>query len=388
ENIFSQKPVLIIAAGPSLQTNLDWLKENHSKFILIAVSSTLRILHQNGIKPDIVTNLDGFHGAIELFDIPKIEEFLKGTRFIFGSFTPTKVRKMFPKEDCFFFEEGTYYNEGFNSIVGPCIGSTTLFIATLLKTKELYLLGVDLAVDQESGRTHSSGHVITDNVDLTQKESLSYNTSFRGNTFSIKGNFRENIYTIPLFHISVQTINNKLPTIKSSSQNIYNLNDGAYLNTTIPLHIKDVNTQKLNTIDKELLYHEIEMALKQNSRATLSQEDRISMQERLTFIQKVKNQLEQYKFKVSYNSVDDYYYELFGLISNISNNQTREGLNISTVYYMYFKYTLPIIMDFFNTKGLKNSKKHLKKIDAMIQKELFNIQSIYEEKLEEFLKRV
>jgi RNA polymerase-interacting CarD/CdnL/TRCF family regulator len=43
-------------------------------------------------------------------------------------------------------------------------------------------------------------------------------------------------------------------------------------------------------------------------------------------------------------------------------------------------------MDFFNTKSLKNEKRHMKKLDNMIISELLEIESIYETKIENFLK--
>ncbi|MDQ7068973.1 MAG: DUF115 domain-containing protein [Sulfurimonas sp.] len=231
--VFSKKPLIVIAAGPSLQKNLSWLKENHSRFIIMAVSSTLKILYKNDIVPDIVTHLDGFEGAVSLFEGFPVQDFLKNSILIFGSFTPSKIRELFTKEQCFCIEEGTFYNEGFNSVVGPCVGSTSIFIATLLATSKVYLLGLDFAMDKESGQTHAEGHITKDRVDLSQTNSISDTISFRGNTFKVKGNFTQSVHTIPLFQDSIQTINNKLPALKEDNQEIYNLNNGAYLQGTI-----------------------------------------------------------------------------------------------------------------------------------------------------------
>ncbi|MDQ7059868.1 MAG: DUF115 domain-containing protein, partial [Sulfurimonas sp.] len=321
--VFSKKPLIIIAAGPSLQKNLSWLKENHERFIIMAVSSTLKILYKNNIVPDIVTHLDGFEGATSLFEDFPVQDFLKNSILIFGSFTHTKIRELFTKEQSFCIEEGTFYNENFNSIVGPCVGSTSIFIATLLATSKIYLLGLDFSIDKQSGRTHAEGHITTDKVDLSQKESISKTISFRGNAFEVKGNFTQTVHTIPLFQDSIQTINNKLPALKQDNQEIYNLNDGAYLEGTIAKRAIDIDTTQDLHIDKKELQIGIFSVLNTHSKNQLSDSDVKSMKLRLTNTLHTKELLQNYKLHVSYENVDDYYYHLFGLISDISNNRER-----------------------------------------------------------------
>ncbi|MGB9756067.1 MAG: 6-hydroxymethylpterin diphosphokinase MptE-like protein, partial [Desulfurella sp.] len=52
------KPALIVASGPSLSSDIDTIKNNRSKFIIIAVDSAINVLAQNNIKPDITCGLD------------------------------------------------------------------------------------------------------------------------------------------------------------------------------------------------------------------------------------------------------------------------------------------------------------------------------------------
>ncbi|AQR96970.1 motility associated factor glycosyltransferase family protein [Clostridium saccharoperbutylacetonicum] len=55
----TNKTYIITAAGPSLDIELDLVKENREKFKIISVGSSLRALMNNGIKPDAVVILDG-----------------------------------------------------------------------------------------------------------------------------------------------------------------------------------------------------------------------------------------------------------------------------------------------------------------------------------------
>ena len=55
----SDKPYVITASGPSLDNELELLKENREKFNIISVGSSLRALMNKGIKPDAVVIIDG-----------------------------------------------------------------------------------------------------------------------------------------------------------------------------------------------------------------------------------------------------------------------------------------------------------------------------------------
>jgi hypothetical protein len=382
----SNKPILVIGAGPSLGKNIQWLKDNQEYFIIMAVSSTLKLLSQHNIKPDIVTHLDGFEVALDLFKGFNAKEFLTDSIAILGSFTPDSVKKFFKKENTFFTEEGTYYNNSFNTNTGPCVGSTSIMHSIILNAKNIYILGIDLSIDEKTGKTHSQSHVTTDKHDLSEANKLKSSMSFRGNIFPVKGNFKQQVFTNPLFQVSIQTLYNKIPAIKKEYQNIYNLNDGAYLEQTIPLHIKDIDIKRFESINKQSVHENMLDTLQKYSVRKLSQEDIDSLKGRLEFAKETKEYILDYKNIISYANRDKYLYDLIGLTLKILQIPNRESRNLLLVYDMFLSYSLPIIMDFFNTKSLKNEKRHMKKLDNMIISELLEIESIYETKIENFLK--
>jgi len=55
----SVKPYVITASGPSLDDELELLKENREKFNIISVGSSFRALMNKGIRPDAVVIIDG-----------------------------------------------------------------------------------------------------------------------------------------------------------------------------------------------------------------------------------------------------------------------------------------------------------------------------------------
>ena len=66
KNRFKGYPAVVVSAGPSLQKNIDLLKEIRDRVVVIAVQTTLRPLLAKGIKPDFVTSLD-YHEVSKRF---------------------------------------------------------------------------------------------------------------------------------------------------------------------------------------------------------------------------------------------------------------------------------------------------------------------------------
>jgi len=387
DSIFAKKPVLLITAGPSFEKNLAWLKKNHDKFLLIAVSAVLKTLHANGIVPDIITHIDGFEDSLSHYDDIPVEEYLKDTIAILGPFVLQKVRDMFPKEHVFLYEENTEYFESFGFIISPCVGSFSILLSIIFSTSELYLLGVDLALDQETGSSHADeGHVFYEQSDMDKKDELKNTMSLLRNVFPVKGNFSDTVYTTSILHLSVQSLYNSIERVKHTNQNIYNLNNGSWISNTIPTHIDDIDMENFETINKKELFDSIHDVLTRHSTKSLSDNDIISMKQRLKNTQTIKDDIDEYIQNVSHSNTNKYLYDLLGIVSVIIHKEGRETQNLTHVYFSFFKYILPLIMDLFNTKGLKNEKRHIKKLDKMVQKELLEIEKIYESALEKFIK--
>lgn len=69
------KPVLIIASGPSLQTSLSYIEEFRSCFFIIALSSAITALIEHRIYPDMCISTDGgFYAKNHLFILKKLHD--------------------------------------------------------------------------------------------------------------------------------------------------------------------------------------------------------------------------------------------------------------------------------------------------------------------------
>ncbi len=66
-------PAIIVAAGPSLDKNVEELRAAKDKALIIAVDSSIRVLLKHGIIPDLVMSIDGVKMTSH-FDYPGVEE--------------------------------------------------------------------------------------------------------------------------------------------------------------------------------------------------------------------------------------------------------------------------------------------------------------------------
>ncbi|EDZ63665.1 protein containing DUF115 [Sulfurimonas gotlandica GD1] len=386
DSIFNKKPVLIITAGPSFKKNIEWLKQNHTKFLVIAVSATLKRLYEHNIVPDILTHIDGFEDSMSHYDGVPVEEYLKNTTVILGPFALKKLRNMFPKENVFSYEENTEYFENHGFLITPCVGSFSLVISLIFNSQNVYLLGLDLALDQETGSSHADNdHVFYEESDMEKKDLLIDTMSLLKNVFPVKGNLRDVVYTTSILHLSVQSLYLTIKNVKRDDQNLYNLNDGAQINQAIPTPIEDVDTAIFESIDKSDLHNAIQNTLLSHSSNKLSEDDIISLKKRLEETRVIKKDIESYIKNVRHNNSNSFQYDLLGIVSDIIDKNGRETHNLAHVYQTYFKYIVPIVMDLFNTKGIKNEKRHIKKLDKLIQKELLLIVNTYEKAIVDFL---
>lgn len=381
-DIFSKKPLLVLAAGPSLSRNIEWLKKNHTRFIIVAVSATLKTLYKHSIKPDIITHIDGStfknNTCMVLFEGFNAKEFFKDSISIFGSYAPDELLEMVPKENLFFFEGNTRYKDDLGVLSTPCVGSVSILLSLILNAKDIYLLGVDLALDPKTGMSHATEH-----PQSYAPKAMANKISLTNSTSQVKGNFEKFVSTTPLFLSSIYALQTSIPLLKEVTQKIYNLNNGAFLDNTIPTKIEDVEVDKYESLDKDRLKSQIFDALKQKSESAMSQSEIDSLKKRAFYIQEIKKELKEYAQK-PINNENQYLMDLLATASNMIKHSGREANNLTAILSDYIDYILPYIVDVLNTKELTQKIKHIKVLNDLFIEGGFNILNTYQKALDEF----
>ena len=241
ESFFDEKPILVLGAGPSLGANKEWLRQHKNNFIIIAPFATLGVLYPLGIAPDIIVHID--EGDVFANKEVKLYEgktdFFKNTIFVF-SVTVSKIFfDTFDKDAIYLLEESTAYKLNDNYISVVSVGETSYTIALSLTHKDIYLLGIDMAL-ADDGSSHSKAHPTKTKADTSRTDKLDDVASIRKSVVDVKGNFRDKVVSIPIFTMSIPIINHITKKYKSKDQYIYNLSDGAYFQDTTPLRLETI----------------------------------------------------------------------------------------------------------------------------------------------------
>jgi len=257
-------------------------------------------------------------------------------------------------------------------VSGFSIGEITLDILLKLNIKELYLIGFDLALNQETGDTHSSSSK-SGITNLNLKEIQNRDTFHtRKSLIKVKGNLKDKVFTTPFFYSSIKNAETKISK-KSENISIYNLSaHGAYFEGTIPKIIEEINTKDLN--DFKLINSDIINYLEKNSFTSLSEKSKKEFIEEISFLNSdIKNILNEIKDK-EFNSYDEFYEKIVTLPIKLYNNKLSIFYQITV---NYFQLIVPYLTYHFNDIKVKNEKKKVNKIKEIFVKQIEDILEDY-----------
>lgn len=216
--------IAIVGAGPSLNHDLCWLKENASRLIIFAAHSAIRPLAGAGIKPDIQFCLD-IHLTVENHrlhqfhkNVPVVLEAKTNQPFVAEFDSPLLVADAV--EDYPVKFTLTLKN------TQPTTGNLCVALAAHFLPRYMYFIGLDFAF-REVARSHASGGV----YDTDGMQELGAGRE----QIPVTPNFPDENYllTRPYFDEARIRVEDLISTIQQKTT-IYNLSDGAKILGTIP----------------------------------------------------------------------------------------------------------------------------------------------------------
>lgn len=158
------KDFILIAGGPSLDENMDFLRENQGKRTLLAVGTVFKKLLNSGIVPDLVVFLDPqerIYGQIEGAEQSRVPMLLALTAYWKLARNYKGDKYLIPLTN---LEEGKGFEEYKDA--WESVGTVTalgLEAAIRFGAEQIYLVGVDLAYP--GGVSHATG-----TMDYTEKK--------------------------------------------------------------------------------------------------------------------------------------------------------------------------------------------------------------------------
>ncbi len=369
-NYFSNLPILYLAAGPSIDENIEWIKDNQNRFFIACVGSSLNKLLINNIKIDAIFTLDEKEILEEFqFNDQTISLIPENTLLFASTISHEKVLKKFPKNRVFLFEIFRPFFKDNIPFNGYSVGEIALDILMKLNPKEIYLLGLDLALNQDTGNTHaknSNSEVKT--YDMTKKDDRNL-FGLNISTLKVKGNFKKSVVTSALFHTSINFLEQQILINKPKHLNIYNLSkNGAYFNGTIPLKIKDIDISKLKNIN--INFDELYNLLNSFSLQYLDKESSQMIYSDIKSINIILELLENLQ-KLNFNTFDELTKECTELIFEKVKDLELQFLGV--ILDKYYLLVIPYLEYYFNSISIKDEKKKLDKIKDIFMSQLKEI---------------
>jgi len=371
------KPVLFVAAGPSLDDEIEWLESSSDKFVVVALGASYKKLLNHNIVPDIVATIESSYDSMnKQFDDESIKK-LKDTLIFASSMTDQRILDKFDKSKVFILDVmRSYYAENY-CYQGYSVGEITASLLLAMKCKELYLLGLDLALNQDTGTTHTADHKNSEKLDLENITSFVDSGSFslREDIISTKGNFSKEVYTTRIFMTSINALSNNIDEIIDDTFSIYNLSThGAYFNGTKPLRTNEITTE-LSPLDKKSL--NLQKRIEAICSSKLSDYDIEKLKEEIIFIEKILNNITLLRKEKNITSFLELKEEINLILEDVYNPKLYTVF--SPIFLSsYLSMILQYVYYCFNDKKLKKEKLKVGKVLSILESQLSDLMENYE----------
>ncbi len=374
-SFFEDKKILYVAAGPSLDENLEWIKENQDKFFIVAIGAIYEKLLDLDIKVDMISTLD------EQYHIVGTNHFreeatkkIKDSMILASTLTNEDILKRFDKEKLFFFEVLKPFFKNNIIVQGFSVGEITLGLLLLMNAKEVYLVGLDFSVNPKTGETHSSSSSSNFNkYNLELQKNISFEESKKNfgekSILEVKGNKKEKVFTTGVFSNSILFMSNHIVNFKNKDTEIYNLSSsGAYFEKTIPIDTKDIDTKQFFSCnyDKKDLVESLEKCSlsklpKESKELIVNELENLTKYLEKEFLEFGEKENEDY---------DEFYRDLVKLYEGLFKITSK---NTGILFYClenYFKMMVNYLSLYFNNPKIKKEKEKIKKIKKIFSRQL------------------
>lgn len=224
KNLFKGRTALMVAAGPSLNKALEYIKKAADKYVIFCVGTALVPLLRAGIEPDFVIVVDCDPIVMKQFsgEILPEKSILLASPVVFS-----ELLNLFPAERLAFFDIGipSGFNEWISRIdagleylaVGGTVSLTAIDAAVYSGCENVIFCGLDLAF-LDDGTTHASNSMYDGQKD--GKENL----------VKVKGNFVPEVLTSKSFSTYISMIDAYLEnTLNRTGVKFYNAATGGAL---------------------------------------------------------------------------------------------------------------------------------------------------------------
>lgn len=248
----TDRPLLLIGNGPSLDEQIPFIRENRDRFAIMACGTAYSPLCAAGIQADFYIGLERIKAVAESLDrIEDNPQFFDNTICIGtevlhpDTFAHFKNRLMALKQNeicCLFLSENNLLPTNSNVMlldrINPLVSNCGLVVASELGFKNIYLLGIDCASRADGTQDHSKASIY-----YNKNGNLNADFNHRNRpekTFAYPGNFSENVTTVHLYLSSIRMLEECIARHKKHTRYYNCSSTGARINGAKPLKTEQI----------------------------------------------------------------------------------------------------------------------------------------------------
>lgn len=238
------KTAIIVSAGPSLNKQIELLKQAQNHATIISVDASYPILKKHGITPDYVTTIERVEATSKFFE-DKPSEFDKNIIFVAAALTHNKTAEYLQGRNTSYVLRVINYEIGFEEYDFGYIGGgqstahMAFELAIRLEHNKVIFVGQDLAYG-EGRSTHAKGHVHSGEKD--KKRATEYAEGYGGNGV---------VETTLVWNQFRQYFENVIAIAKKKNKIIYNCTEGgARIHGAIEKPFKEVLEEEVFAEEK------------------------------------------------------------------------------------------------------------------------------------------
>lgn len=216
-------PIFVVASGPSLENDIDYIRQHQDKAIIISVATALRPLLDAGITPDFHVELENVYITPKLIDLSKDYD-LSGIRLVAAASVEPDVLGYFDAAILYARTALSSYpifargEDETLSLPGPTAGNAALSFALESGFQNIYLFGLDLGTRNPT-KHHMRGSFY--DTDAAPAHIDEYD-------IPVPGNFTNSIWTSRPFFSALKNADDLIASFGNRAK-VRNCADGARL---------------------------------------------------------------------------------------------------------------------------------------------------------------
>ena len=235
-NETKNKKALLISAGPSLDSYIEFIKKHQDKFVIASVDVIVRKLEKHGIIPDIVFSIDP-SPLCKTYLETEDPKYLKNSAIVLLSQQHEDVMKLLRERELnYYLLQSSKILEDIGFLgSSQNVGTYTFQTMVHFKFTELFIIGNDAAFNQETGARYSedSSYEQSEDVNIEMEDN---STISKEDVIEVKGNLRDTVKTNRSLLDFKNNYHLAFAFLKAHYEyKAYNLSDGVFMDGLEPL---------------------------------------------------------------------------------------------------------------------------------------------------------